>query len=265
MTSNQLRGIPAETIEEQAVIQYLHHHADFFERHPQVLARLRLQHPRSGSTVSLIERQVDVLREKIQTQDHKLAEFVQVARANNALAEKIHRFTRRLLRTSGTAPAIAEIEASLREDFDTFHTVLVLASPMPAMAAMAPGATSAPTSPSAPAATSASPASSTPGAEVPQNFLRRVAPDDAGFRSFESLFTAGKPRCGQIRDSQREFLFGVEAANIGSVALIPLGSQTNPAGLLALGSVDRDRFHPGMSTEFLWRMGELITDALAQP
>jgi uncharacterized protein len=47
------------------------------------------------------------------------------------------------------------------------------------------------------------------------------------------------------------------------VALIPLGGQV-PAGLLALGSVDRDRFHPGMSTEFLWRMGELITDALAR-
>ena len=35
-----------------------------------------------------------------------------------------------------------------------------------------------------------------------------------------------------------------------------------PPGLLALGSVDRDRFHPGMSIEFLSRMGELITDAL---
>ena len=241
MTSNQLRGIPAETIEEQAVIQYLHHHADFFERHPQVLARLRLQHPRSGSTVSLIERQVDVLREKIRAQDHKLAEFVEVARANNALADKIHRFTRRLLRTSGAAPAIAEIEASLREDFDTFHTVLVLASP----AAPVPQAASA-------------------GVE-PSSFLRRVAPDDAALRSFESLFAAGKPRCGQIRDAQREFLFGAEAPNIGSVALIPLGTQATPAGLLALGSVDRDRFHPGMSTEFLWRMGELITDALAQP
>jgi len=46
--------------------------------------------------------------------------------------------------------------------------------------------------------------------------------------------------------------------------LIPLGAQ--PAlGLLALGSVDRDRFHPGMSTEFLSRMGELISDALARP
>jgi uncharacterized protein YigA (DUF484 family) len=243
VTSNQLRGIPAETIEEQAVIQYLHHHADFFERHPQVLARLRLQHPRTGSTVSLIERQVDVLREKIQAQDHKLAEFVQVARANNTLAEKIHRFTRRLLRTSGTAPAIAEIEASLREDFDTFHTVLVLASPGAAMTPVVQAA---------------------PAADAPQSFLRRVAPDDAALRSFESLFAAGKPRCGQIRDAQREFLFGAEAPNIGSVALIPLGSQATPAGLLALGSVDRDRFHPGMSTEFLWRMGELITDALAR-
>jgi uncharacterized protein YigA (DUF484 family) len=233
MTSNQLRGIPAETIEEQAVIQYLHHNPDFFEQHPQLLAKLRLHHPRSGLTISLIERQVDVLRDKIHTQDQKLAEFVQVARANNVLAEKIHRFTRRLLRANGAGPAIAEIEASLREDFDTFHTVLVLAC------------------------------SSVPDEEEAQCFLRRVAADDPAFRSFESLFAAGKPRCGQIRDTQREFLFGQEAPNIGSVALIPLGGQT-PAGLLALGSVDRDRFHPGMSTEFLWRMGELITDALAR-
>jgi uncharacterized protein YigA (DUF484 family) len=233
MTTNQVRGIPAETIEEQAVAQYLHHNADFFEHHPQLLARLRLQHPRTGSTVSLIERQVEVLREKIQTQDQKLAEFVHVARANNVLAEKIHRFTRRLLRTNGAGPAIAEIEASLREDFDTFHTVLLLTS------------------------------SSTVHDDEPQCFLRQVSPDDPAFRSFDSLFAACKPRCGQIRDTQREFLFGAEAPNIGSVALIPLGGPT-PAGLLALGSVDRDRFHPGMSTEFLWRMGELITDALAR-
>ncbi|HEY1725354.1 MAG TPA: DUF484 family protein [Steroidobacteraceae bacterium] len=233
MTTNQVRGIASEPVEEPAVTQYLLHNPDFFENHPQLLARLRLQHPRNGSTVSLIERQVDVLREKIQSQDQKLAEFVQVARANNVLAEKIHRFTRRLLRTSSAGPAVAEIEASLREDFDTFHALLVLVSSDP------------------------------PQDDEPQRFLRRVAADDTAFRSFETLFAAGKPRCGQIRDTQREFLFGNEAPNIGSVALIPLGAQT-PVGLLALGSVDRDRFHPGMSTEFLWRMGELISDALAR-
>ena len=74
---------------------------------------------------------------------------------------------------------------------------------------------------------------------------------------------SSRPPDGQIRDSQREFLFGAEAPNIGSVAMIPLGGQP-PLGLLALGSVDRDRFHPGMSTEFLQRMGELITDAVAR-
>jgi uncharacterized protein YigA (DUF484 family) len=234
MTSNQVRGIAAETTEEQAVAQFLQHHTDFFERHPQLLARMRVQHARNASTVSLIERQVEVLRERYQAQEQKLAEFVRVARANNVLAEKVHRFTRRLLSTRDRVAAITQIEASLREDFDTFHAVLVLA------------------------------ASRDTGAQESARFVRTVAGEDANYRSFESLFAACKPRCGQIRDSQREFLFGSEAPNIGSVALIPLGGQ--PAlGLLALGSVDRDRFHPGMSTEFLSRMGELITDALARP
>ena len=234
MTSNQVRGIPADTTEEQAVSQYLQHNVDFFERHPQLLARMRLQHPRNASTVSLIERQVEVLRDKYEAQEQKLAEFVRVARANNLLAEKIHRFTRRLLTTSSRGQVITEIEASLREDFDTIQAVLVLAT------------------------------SREPLVPDTDRFVRSVSAEDPNYRSFESLFASGKPRCGQIRDSQREFLFSGEATDIGSVALVPLGG--NPAvGLLALGSVDRDRFHPGMSIEFLSRIGELITDALARP
>jgi len=233
MTSNQVRGIATDMTEEQAVAQFLQHHTDFFERHPQLLARMRLQHPRNASTVSLIERQVEVLREKYEAQEQKLSEFVRVARANNVLAEKIHRFTRRLLRTSGRGQAINEIEASLREDFDTFNTMLVLAS------------------------------NEEPLLPNVDRFVRSVSVEDPNYRSFESLFTAARPRCGQIRDSQREFLFGGEAINIGSVALIPISGTPAP-GLLALGSVDRDRFHPGMSIEFLSRMGELIADALAR-
>jgi len=233
MSSNQVRGIATESTEEQAVAQYLAHNPDFFERHQQLLARLRLQHPRNASTVSLIERQVEVLREKYEAQEQKLADFVRIARANNTLAEKIHRFTRRLLRTTGRGEAIGEIEASLREDFDNFHSVLVLA------------------------------ATHEPLLVGGDRFVRTVTAEDPNYRSFESLFASAKPRCGQIRDSQREFLFSAEATDIGSVALIPLGG-TPAQGLLALGSVDRDRFHPGMSTEFLSRMAELITDALAR-
>jgi uncharacterized protein YigA (DUF484 family) len=233
--SNQVRGLPAaENPEDQLlVVQYLHRNPDFFERHPQLLARMRLQHPRNGAaTVSLIERQVEVLREKQQAQEQKLAEFVQIARAYTVLADKVHRFTRRLLRTRDAAHFITEIEASLREDFDTFHAVLVLTQPREYAGASQP-------------------------------FVRRVDSTDPTYLSFESLFATCKPRCGQIRDSQREFLFGNEAPSIGSVALVPLNG-TPPPGLLALGSVDRDRFHPGMSTEFLTRLGEIITDVLSR-
>jgi uncharacterized protein len=234
MTSNSAQGLGNVSIDEQAITQYLQQHPDLFDRHPQLLTRLRLQHPRNGTTVSLIERQVEVLREKHAAIESKLTDFVRVARANDALADKIHRFTRRLLRTATRAEAMVQVEASLREDFDAYHALLVL--PLEA------------------------------GAQPPEEagrFLRRVAPDDPVFRSFESLFSNARPRCGQVRDSQRDFLFGREAADIGSVALIPLTAM-QPAGLLALGSVDRDRFHPGMSTEFLSRMAELIADSLSR-
>ena len=234
MTSNQVRGMAAETTEEQVVTQYLQRNPDFFERHPPLLARMRLQHPRNGATVSLIERQVEVLRDRQQAQEQKLAEYVRVARANNLLAEKVHRFTRRLLRTANRAQVLAEIETSLREDFEAFTAVMLLAGVRP---------TTAP--------------------ESSARFVAYVNADDPAYRSFEALFAAGKPRCGQIRDSQREFLFGTEAPAIGSVALIPLGTQP-ASGLLALGSVDRERFHPGMSTEFLSRIGELVTYALTR-
>ncbi|HVO00401.1 MAG TPA: DUF484 family protein [Steroidobacteraceae bacterium] len=234
MSSKPAQELGADAIDEQAISQYLQRHPDLFDRHPQLLTRLRLVHPRTGATVSLIERQVEVLREKQAASEQKLAEFVRVARANDVLADKIHRFTRRLVRTSNREQALAQVEASLREDFDAYHAVLVL-----------------------PAAAGA------PAGDAASRFVRVVAVDDPILRSFESLFGSGKPRCGQVRDSQRDFLFGNDAAAIGSVALMPLNALS-PPGLLAIGSVDRDHFHPGMSTEFLSRMAELIADSLAR-
>ena len=209
--------------------RYLQQNPEFFERHQPLLARLRLPHARSGATISLIERQVEVLRDRQAALEQKLAEFVKVARANDAVAERMHRLTRRLLRATTRAAAIEQIEASLREDFDAFHSVLVLIA--------------------------------SDGNTVSQRFLRVVTAEDANLKSFESLFANGKPRCGQARDSQREFLFGADANDIGSIALVPLGDK-GAIGVLALGSSERDRFHPGMSTEFLARVGELISDAL---
>lgn len=226
---NTTRGVAAVETEEESIAAYLQHNPDFFERHHAVLARLRLPHARGGSTISLVERQIEVLREKHAAVEAKLAEFVRVARANDALADKLHRFTRQLLRAGSREGVIATVESGLRMDFDAFHSVLVLVGSHPDV--------------------------------TPQRFVRVVRADDPNLKSFETLFSNGKPRCGQARDSQREFLFGSDANDIGSVALVPLGEKGS-IGLLALGSTDRDRFHPGMSTEFLARMADLIADAL---
>jgi uncharacterized protein YigA (DUF484 family) len=232
MSTQTARGLAADQTDEERIERYLGLNPDFFERHQPLLARMRLPHMRSGSTVSLVERQVEVLREQRADADRRLSEFIAVARANDGLAERIHRFTRRLLRAPSAVAALASIEASLREDFDAFHSVLLLTAPIEALR----------------------------NAEY-EPFLRAVQADDSNMRSFEALLATGKPRCGQVRDTQRDYLFGPEAASIGSVALVPLGDN-GALGLLALGSAERERFHPGMSTEFLKRMGELISDSL---
>jgi hypothetical protein len=84
---------------------------------------------------------------------------------------------------------------------------------------------------------------------------------DEQMKMFESLFQSGKPRCGQIRDAQRDYLFGKDTVEIGSAALTPLGIKGS-LGLLAIGASDAQRFSPGMSTEFLTRIGEIVSVAL---
>jgi uncharacterized protein len=233
MTTSQARGIKHDTINDASVADYLQTHLDFFERNAALLAKLRLPHMRdSGATVSLVERQVEVLRERNQAFERKLKELVGVARANDALSGHIHSLTQRLFGARSLSETINAVEASLREDFAARNSVLLLFL-------------------------------ESARALEPSRFLRVADPAGAEMKSFESLLQSGKPRCGQIRDAQRDFLFGKDCVEIGSVALLPLGPK-GALGLLAIGANDAAHFHPGMSTEFLTRMGELLAFALTQ-
>jgi uncharacterized protein len=233
MTTSQARGIKQDGLNDSSVAEYLQMYPDFFERNGPLLTKLRLPHLRdAGATVSLVERQVEVLRERNQSLERKLKELVDVARSNDALADRIHRLSQRLIRAHSLSESIDAIEASLREDFDAMHSVLVLF--LEEARSLEPTA---------------------------GRFLRtdHIGSDD--IKTFESLLQSGKPRCGQIRDVQRDYLFGKDSIEIGSVALTPLGPK-GALGILAIGASDSERFHPAMSTEFLSRIGELVTYAL---
>jgi uncharacterized protein YigA (DUF484 family) len=233
MTTSQARGIKQDGINDTSVADYLQTYPDFFERNGALLTKLRLPHLRdAGATVSLVERQVEVLRERNQLLERKLKELVDVARANDTLADRIHRLSQRLIRAHNLLETINAVETSLREDFDAMHSVLVLFLDEARSLELQAG-----------------------------RFLRADDSGSADIKTFESLLQAGKPRCGQIRDAQRDYLFGKDSIEIGSVALTPLGPK-GVVGILAIGASDTERFHPGMSTEFLSRIGELVTYAL---
>jgi uncharacterized protein YigA (DUF484 family) len=220
--------------DESRVAAFLAGHPDFFDRHAELLSGLRLQHARGdASTVSLVERQVEVLRERTRDIEAKLRALVDNGRANDVLATKIHRLATRLIAARDTAARFAAIEMSLREDFAAREFVLVLTR----------------------AANGGAPAA---------RYVRHVAADDAGLKSFESLIAAAKPRCGRVRDAQREFLFPSASITVGSVALVPLALAGTPA-LLAIASPDVDHFNPSMSTDFLARIGDMIATALDGP
>src|SRR5882762_112358 len=212
MTTREARGLTAAEAEEESIAAYLQRNPDFFERHQAVLARLRLPHARGGTTISLVERQIEVLREKQAAVENKLAELVRVARANDAISERLHRFTRRLLQSAvPREQAVARIEAGLREDFDAFSAALVLI-----------GEESAP-------------------AAAPR-FVRTVPASDPNLKSFETLFSSGKPRCGQARDSQRGLLAGPEGGERASGAGEPFGDKGG-VSVLAVRAAKREQAH----------------------
>ena len=235
MSTNTARGLSIDTLNDNAVAEYLQRVPEFFERNSQLLDKLRLPHVRAGgATVSLVERQVEVLRDRNLALERKLHDLIEVARTNDILADRIHRLCQRLVKTRSTVDTVAAIETSLREDFEAMHAVIVVFME--------------------------------PSAELEREagrFLRVVARDSAEMKMFDSLFQSGKPRCGQIRDAQRDYLFGKDTVEIGSAALTPLGPKGS-LGILAIGSSDAQRFASGMSTEFLTRVGEIVSVALSR-
>jgi uncharacterized protein YigA (DUF484 family) len=233
MNKQPIRGVEPGSLAEDQIAEYLASHPEFFERHGSVLARLKLPHHQRGTAaISLVERQVLVLREKHAALEKKLHELIENGRTNDAIMDRMHRLTRRLLRARDASGAVAAIEASLREDFGASRWVLLLTD-----------------------------LSLTSLAALRNPHVRVVPKGSAELKIFETFFESGRPRSGQIRDTQRDYLFGGEGTTVGSTVLVPLGERGS-LGLVAVASHDTERYLPTMSTDFLSRIGEILTEAI---
>ena len=231
MSTQRKAEFVEEQLSEQAVHDYLAAHPDFFERHSTLLSSLNLPHA-SGGAVSLVERQVSVLRQKELKLERQLRELLDVARENDMLGAKIHELTLHLLAANDLGKTVTAIEEALRAGFRADQAVLVLFGDPDAFGDINGG-----------------------------RFFRVVQRDDDALKPFSTFLEGTSARCGRMRDSQRDFLFHQDANEIGSAALVPLGAGAE-IGFLAVGSTDSDRFHPGMSIDFLTRLGDLVAGSL---
>jgi uncharacterized protein YigA (DUF484 family) len=230
---NTVEQVKTEIAEhnEDGIADYLQAHPDFFERYTGLLATLELPHSTGGAAISLVERQVAVLRQQNQSLEQKLRDLVEVARGNETLSGKIHSLTLLLINAANRDEVVEILESQLLMAFGADQAMLVLFD------------------------------DAAHGTEYDGRFLRMIKRDDPALSPFKTFLKACTARCGMVRDAQRDFLFGPDNIEVGSVALIPLGPESE-LGFLAVGSRSADHFHPGKSIDFLTRLGELAACVL---
>jgi hypothetical protein len=212
---------------ESLAADYLRRHPEFFERHRELLGELRVPHP-SGRAVSLIERQVDALRDEIAHYRQQIETLVELARDNDLLTERLHRLTLALIDAADFAEVIELLEDHLHDEFKAEAVELKLFS---------------------------------------ATRLREQSESGAGGQpepeldAFMGFFERSRPVCGPLTPQQLDYLFGAQAEELGSAAILPIQGD-DILGVLAIGSADPRRFHPDMGTEFLVRLTEIVSRKL---
>ncbi len=214
---------------ELQLISMLRETPDILSRHPELIAVLEVAH-QSGGAVSLIERQVAVLRQQIKTQENRLCELMDVARDNERLSETCHRLAVDLLSTHDVDDVVSIVLDTFKSELSADHAVVKLFSEDAEL--------------------------------VEQSAGLFVDVNDEALNAFKTMLQHKNTVCGKSTKEQKTYLFDDKAEKIKSVAIIPLISGAN-LGLIGLGAEDAQRFKPSMGTDFLSQVGELISASLA--
>ena len=222
----------SQQIDEQVVSDYLRRHPDFFENRPSLLTDLRVPHNATGA-VSLVERQVALLRKSNESRQEQLDALIQIARENDQFNSLLHKLTLSLIKSADLEAILATLSKRLTKDFGADLVVIKLFS------------------------TAMSVPNSTELAARPE-FVTDV---DAFCGPFQRLLSNSKPYCGRLKSDQLKVLFDERAESVGSTALLPLG-KNGCLGMLVIGSYERNRYNAGADTAFLHRMAETIAAAL---
>src|SRR5687767_12948459 len=103
------------------VAEYLRQNPGFFENHVDILMNLNVPHPHGGRAVSIGERQLVAVREKSRLLEDKLRELIAFGEDNDAVGEKVHRLSCRLIDATILHAAIDTLYLDLLDHFAMPH------------------------------------------------------------------------------------------------------------------------------------------------
>ncbi len=212
----------SSSLTEERVAAFLAEQPDFFTRHPKLLESIQLPHE-SGQAVSLIERQVSVLRDRNIEMRHRLSNLLESARANDKLFEKTKRLVLAILEARDLASTVDTLYNSLRTDYQLEYYNLILLED---------------------------------NKQIPVSEARVVGLDEA-HSQVGTLLRNNRAICGILRPDETAFLFGENGKHIGSVAAVPL-SHGHTFGILAIGNSDPRYYRSSMGTLFLSYIAEIL-------
>ena len=216
-----------EGLDAMEVASYLRRHPDFLGEFPDIALALVL--PREqGQAASLASYQLDVLRDKNRELSRRLHELIEIAHENQLLMVRVHTLTLALMRATSLPETLNALVAALTEDFDTDLVRVVLFRTDP---------------------------------DLPAAEWLLVEPDGASaLPAFAEFLKRAEPLCGRLQQDKLDSLFGSRVGEVASAVLLPVDG----VGMLAVGSPDANRFHPGMGTVFLKLIAEAVAAAVAR-
>jgi len=211
-------------VSEEDVAQYLKTHSGFFLKRDDLLLELRLAHPVNGEAVSLLERQVSLLRERNMDVRGRLNNLLDHAQGNDELFDKTKALVLALIDAGGLDAVVNTFNRSLLSDFAVdFSSMTLFGKP-----------------------------------QQYRHLSARVVDVDEAYSKIPGLLRSDKATCGVLRPEEFNFLFSEQGPQVKSAAVLPL-VHGQALGVIAIGSSASDYFSADMSTLFLNYIGDVIS------
>ncbi|HSC75464.1 MAG TPA: DUF484 family protein [Pseudomonadales bacterium] len=213
---------PGESLNPDHVAEYLRQHPDFFIDYEQLLPELALPHHTGEHAISLVERQVSVLRTRNRDVRNRLNRLLETARDNDRLFQKTQKLVLTILDQRNIEGIIDAVESSLRDDYQVDICKIMLFD-----------------------AASLEVAQTAIGA-----LLNSRQPTCGHLRPQEIAFL--------FADASQP----VRSAAVMPITAGKETQNNKALGILAIGSFDPDHYRSGMGTMFLTYIADVLTRAI---